>query len=87
MNRLPGFDRPTRRSEFAVFLSLGLVATGLIAFAARDAMKFADAREGIVSTWESEPSHAEPALLVGARTNHAFTNLTLSPAPTKDQRS
>lgn len=84
LNRLPGFDRPTRRLEFAMFLSLGAVAAGLIAFAARDAASFAAAREGIVTAWESQASSSE-FLLGGAPTNHAFTNLTLSPGIRNDR--
>ena len=40
MNRLPGCDLTTRRSELAVFASLGLVGVMMVAFAVTQMTKF-----------------------------------------------
>ncbi len=86
ITRLPGLDRLTRASESLTFLALGAVAAGLIGFALRDAAQFANARESLVSSWESQPAQPSAAL-ASARTNHSFTNLTLSPVPSNDRHS
>ena len=66
-----------------MFLSLGAVAVGLIGLAMRDAASFAVARDGLTTAWESQKS--PPEFLLATRTNHAFTNLTLSPELTNDR--
>ena len=60
-----------------MFLSLGAVAAGLIGLAMRDAASFAAARDGLITSWESQKSL--PEFLVAARTNHALSNLSFSP--------
>lgn len=85
-NRLPGLDLPTRRSELVMFLSLGAVAASLIGFAVKDGANFAAGREEVITAWESQT--ATPGLLLtGTPTNHAFTNLTLSPGTRNERHS
>ncbi len=77
MNRLPGYDHATGRSELAMFASLGLVAVGLIGFAVFHAGRFAEDRDCIVSALSGEPAEPLQAAVV-SNTNHAVTNFTAS---------
>jgi nitrate reductase NapE component len=53
--RLPGYDRKTRRWEWVVFLILGKVVFALIALAVFDATKFAAGKERIVAALSTGP--------------------------------
>jgi hypothetical protein len=75
MNRLPGYDHPTGRSELVMFSSLGSAAVALIGFAVFDATRFASERDCIVARLSGEPMELIQAA-TPANTNHAFTNFT-----------
>jgi hypothetical protein len=66
MNRLPGFDQPTRRAELAAFLSLAAVAVGLIGHAIHEATRFAQSRDAIVAAFRAPVLAPDPLV-----TNHA----------------
>lgn len=85
MNRLPRYDSGTCRGEFTAFLSLGLLATLLVLFAARDAGRFAQDRETIIEAFSNGPP--SDYSIVGPATNHAITNLTLVPARGRGERA
>lgn len=54
--RLPGYDRKTRRWEWVVFLILGKVVLAIIALAVFDAAKFAAGKERIVAALSTGPT-------------------------------
>jgi hypothetical protein len=76
INRLPGFDPATSRSEQAAFGALGLVGAALIVFAMSDALRFAEERDYIVAAL-SRPATVTPTAV--AVTNLASTNLHSHP--------
>ena len=52
--RLPGIDPGIRRSEAAVFASLGLAAVTMISLTVSSSMKFAENRQEIIARTSSE---------------------------------
>ena len=77
MTLLPGYDRSTRRSEWAAFGCLGAVAVAAIFLSFPNATKFAEERDDVITAW-SLAHEAEP-VLAGHRTNHVFTTATHVP--------
>lgn len=73
MNRLPCYDRTTRRAERAVFASLGLAAIVTIALAVSDAARFISARDCIAAALSVKPA---PALARKGPQHEANTTLT-----------
>jgi len=73
MKRLPGYDSRTSRAELAAFCSLGLVGTALVTVAVADAIKFAAARDDIVTAL-SAPGPTDQVIATINATN-GFTNL------------
>jgi hypothetical protein len=61
MNRLPGYDRATRRSERAVFLSLGLAGLATISLAVAQMAKFVAGSDRIVAALTAPPAAVECA--------------------------
>jgi len=55
MNRLPCYDRATRRSETAVFASLALVGIISIVFASSAVLKFVDGNDHVVAALSGKP--------------------------------
>ena len=73
MKRLPGYDSGTSRAELAAFCSLGLVGTALVTAAVSNAIKFAAARDDIVTTL-TVPGSTEQ-VLASVKATNGFTNL------------
>ncbi len=75
-SRLPGYDRPTRRLEWGVFVSLGLAGAVLVGMATRDALRFAEDRDCIAAALNSGPAAEVHQVAVAAR-KPAATNASL----------
>ena len=73
MKRLPGYDSRTSRAELMAFCSLGLVGTALVTAAVSNAIKFAAARDDIVTAL-SAPGPKEQ-VLASANATNGLTNL------------
>jgi len=58
MNRLPCCDRTTRRSEVAVFLSLGLAGAMMVAMAATQMTRFVAGSDRIAASLAAQSSPA-----------------------------
>jgi hypothetical protein len=79
MNRLPGCDRVTRRSEVAVFLSLGLAGVTMIALALVQMTHFVASGDRIAAALSAPPAAvAETPAQVGKA---QLTNVTANPVP------
>jgi hypothetical protein len=74
MNRLPGYDNGTRRSELAVFATLGSAAAALVIFAALDGMKFAREVDSVAALWTDGPAVAQAA--ADQRLAQSLTNVS-----------
>jgi hypothetical protein len=74
MNRLPGYDCGTRRSESVVFVTLGAAAAALVVFAASDGMRLAGRLDSVAALWTDGPVVAEGA--PDQRLNQALTNVS-----------
>jgi len=75
INRLPGYDRSTSRSESAAFLSLGVVGAALITAAVSNAINFARQRECVTAA-PFTADHAGPARVTSrTRQDTVWTNL------------
>jgi hypothetical protein len=69
MNRLPGYDRGTRRSERVVFLSLGLAGLATISLAVAQMAKFVAGSDRIVAALSARSAVAvEGASNLGSKT-------------------
>ena len=73
MKRLPGYDSRASRAELAAFSSLGLVGAALITAAVSNALKFAEARDQIVS--ELSVSGLTNRLVAVAPATNILTNV------------
>ena len=73
MKRLPGYDSRTSRAELAAFCSLGLVGTALVTAAVSNAIKFAAARDDMVTTL-SMPGPTDQ-VIVSINATNGLTNL------------
>ena len=73
MKRLPGYDSRTSRAELTAYCSLGLVGTALVTAAVSDAIKFAAARDDIVTTL-TMPG-ATDRVLASVNATNGLTNL------------
>jgi len=73
MKRLPGYDSRTSRAELTAFCSLGLVGTALVTAAVSDAIKFAAARDDIVTTLTMPV--ATDRVLASVNATNGLTNL------------
>lgn len=76
MNRLPRLDRTTRRSEAAVFASLGLAGIISISFATSAFVKFVSGSDRVVQVLSTNPygvAHKSP----DKNASPALTNTTV----------
>jgi len=73
MKRLPGYDSRTSRAELTAFCSLGLVGTALVTAAVSNAIKFAAARDDIVTAL-SAPGSTD-RVIASVNATNGFTNL------------
>ena len=78
MNRLPGCDRVTRRSEVAVFLSLGLAGVTMISLALTQMTRFVTGSDRIAAALSAPAAVAETPVQVG---KPQLTNGTANPVP------
>jgi hypothetical protein len=83
-HRLPAYDSRTSRSELFAFSSLGLVGAALVAAAVSSAMKFAEARQDIVSALSF--TSATPSPVANRPPDQTFTNVlrVRATVPTQD---
>lgn len=68
MNRLPSYDRGTRRSEMAVFLSLGLAGLATLSLAAAEMARFVAGSDRIVAALSAPPAAVEGASNLASKT-------------------
>jgi len=81
MNRLPGYDNKTLRSERAVFLTLGLAAAALMGVAALDGMKLAAGLDSVAAALSAGRT-AIPEDGIANRMNPTLTNVSVArPVP------
>lgn len=78
MNRLPTYDSKTRRSEWAVYSILGMVAAAMIGLAAWDGVRLARGLDAVAALWTDGPAVAQDGV---QRLNQSLTNVSLRPAP------
>ena len=79
MNRLPGCDRTTLASEWAVFVGLGLVGLALIGASFASSVQFSLQREAIMAAVSNDASGAMAAHAQRLKTNVVFIGAHPSP--------
>lgn len=77
-NYLPGYDKATRRAEFAAFLSLGIVAAPVMLYAVYQSFGFSVEQPSVVAALERSATHltavAGAGEVKGSATNLAVVN-------------
>jgi len=68
MNRLPVYDRTTRKLESAAFMSLGAIGLAIIGYATVDSLRFAEGKDEVMAALE-KPNAVRAAMVAGTTNN------------------